>query len=236
MTWVCMCHPKYKISLCQCQMPAPMDLQRILWAQLQASLGLTLVVAVAQSLPSKPSRKRHFCRKGRTMSWKRFGFAFRDAVCAELVTALERYLASDYRSQPYPLGTVSCVGRGTWGGGWGGRGAWNEKGNRWQDSAWKLVPPPRPSTLCCLQNILFRQAWSWPSWASDPPRPPPPERSHSQTRTRTTGPVGRQAALGRGEQVSGFGKVGGTATEGFQGQCCRQCLTSSLLCPSLPPL
>lgn len=27
---------------------------------------------------------------------------------------------------------------------------------------------PRPSTLCCLQNILFRQAWRRPSWARYP--------------------------------------------------------------------
>lgn len=27
---------------------------------------------------------------------------------------------------------------------------------------------PRPSALCCLHNILFRQAWRWPSWARFP--------------------------------------------------------------------
>lgn len=137
------------------------------------------------------------------MHWKRFVFAFRDAVCAELVTALERYLASDYWSQPYPLGMVSCVGRGTWGGGWGGRGAWNEKGNRWQDSAWKPVPPPdHPRSAVCRTFCSGRAGDGRPA-----PRTPLPQRSPHGT--GTPGQAWKRAALGKGEQVSGFRKVPG---------------------------
>lgn len=81
------------------------------------------------------------------MPWKRFGFALRDAACAELVTAFERYLASGSCSHPDAVGLVSAVGRGLVEG--GREGAWNGKGNRWQDSARTRVPQ-RPA----LRNIL----------------------------------------------------------------------------------
>lgn len=93
--------------------------------------------------------------------------AFRDAVCAELVTAFERYLASDCRSQPYPLGMVSGVGRGA-----ALEGGEEEGGLEWErQQVVGLTEPPSPHPL--------------PSCPSAPP---------SWSRTRTRPRTERQAA------------------------------------------
>lgn len=87
---VCVSNPQDKISPCQCQIPAPWDLQQILWAQLQASPGLPPAQPWHRPSPQTQLGKgipEPFCRKHRTMRWKRFGFALEDAACAELVTA-----------------------------------------------------------------------------------------------------------------------------------------------------
>lgn len=74
--------------------------------------------------------------------------AFRDAVCAELVTALERYLASDCRSQPYPLGMVSGVGRGA-----ALEGGEEKGGLEWERQqvvGLREPPPPAPAAFVPL--------------------------------------------------------------------------------------